>query len=130
MSDDKPPSGEGNDGVSDAHRHAQHGVPTHARSLPAHHPRGVASQAGNRRPHDSPAGPRIMSERAGSSVVGVAGSPSIYVSQPAAVASFIERTASAMTSGGRQDAVPTGLAPQVAELSYHSVTSVGLNRPW
>jgi hypothetical protein len=37
-----------------------------------------------------------MSERAGSSVVESAGSHSIYVSQPAAVASLIEQAASAV----------------------------------
>ena len=43
-----------------------------------------------------------MSERAGSSVVEVAGSHAIYVSQPDAVASLIERAASEWESVGRR----------------------------
>lgn len=39
---------------------------------------------------------RLMSERAGSTVVEVAGSHAIYVSQPAAVAALIEQAASAV----------------------------------
>jgi pimeloyl-ACP methyl ester carboxylesterase len=46
-----------------------------------------------------PPAQRIMSQRAGSTVVEAAGSHSIYVSQPAAVASLIEQ-ASAMASAG------------------------------
>ena len=38
-----------------------------------------------------PPAQRIMSERAGSTVVEVAGSHSVYVSQPAAVAELIEK---------------------------------------
>ena len=41
---------------------------------------------------------RLMSERAGSTVVEVAGSHAIYVSQPAAVAALIEQAASAVDS--------------------------------
>ena len=39
---------------------------------------------------------RLMSERAGSTVVEAAGSHAIYVSQPAAVAVLIEQAASAV----------------------------------
>jgi pimeloyl-ACP methyl ester carboxylesterase len=39
---------------------------------------------------------RLMSERAGSTVVEVVGSHAIYVSQPAAVAALIEQAASAV----------------------------------
>ena len=41
-----------------------------------------------------PPAQRIMSERAGSTVVEVAGSHSVYVSQPAAVAELIEKAGS------------------------------------
>lgn len=44
-----------------------------------------------------PAAQHAMSERAGSTVVEVAGSHSVYVSQPAAVANPIEQAASAVT---------------------------------
>jgi hypothetical protein len=40
-----------------------------------------------------------MSERAGSTVVEVAASHSVYVSQPAAVAALIEQASSAVTTG-------------------------------
>jgi hypothetical protein len=43
-----------------------------------------------------PPAQRAMSARAGSTVVEVAGSHSIYVSQPAAVAALIEQAASAV----------------------------------
>jgi hypothetical protein len=43
-----------------------------------------------------PPAQRLMSERAGSTVVEVAGSHAIYVSQPAAVAALIEQAASAV----------------------------------
>jgi hypothetical protein len=39
-----------------------------------------------------------MSERAGSTVVEAAGSHSIYISQPAAVAALIEQAASTVTA--------------------------------
>ena len=45
-----------------------------------------------------PPAQRAMSERAGSTVVEVAGSHAIYVSQPAAVAGLIEQAASAVTA--------------------------------
>ena len=45
-----------------------------------------------------PPAQRAMSERAGSTVVEVAGSHSVYVSQPAAVAALIEQAASAAAS--------------------------------
>ena len=45
-----------------------------------------------------PPAQRAMSERAGSTVVEVAGSHSIYVSRPAAVASLIEQAAAATTT--------------------------------
>ncbi|HEX3711190.1 MAG TPA: alpha/beta hydrolase [Trebonia sp.] len=44
-----------------------------------------------------PAAQHAMSERAGSTVVEVAGSHSVYLSQPAAVANLIEQAASAVT---------------------------------
>jgi len=44
-----------------------------------------------------PPAQRLMSERAGSTVVEVAGSHAIYVSQPAAVAALIEQAAAAPT---------------------------------
>jgi pimeloyl-ACP methyl ester carboxylesterase len=44
-----------------------------------------------------PAAQHAMSERAGSAVVEVAGSHSVYVSQPAAVANLIEQATSAVT---------------------------------
>ena len=44
-----------------------------------------------------PPAQRLMSERAGSTVVATAGSHAIYVSQPAAVAALIEQAASALT---------------------------------
>jgi pimeloyl-ACP methyl ester carboxylesterase len=44
-----------------------------------------------------PPAQRLMSERAGSTVVEAAGSHAIYVSQPAAVAALIEQAASALT---------------------------------
>jgi pimeloyl-ACP methyl ester carboxylesterase len=47
-----------------------------------------------------PPAQRSMAERAGSTVVEVAGSHAIYLSQPAAVASLIEQAASATTSAG------------------------------
>jgi pimeloyl-ACP methyl ester carboxylesterase len=47
-----------------------------------------------------PPAQRFMSERAGSTVVEVAGSHAIYISQPAAVASLIEQAASALASAG------------------------------
>jgi pimeloyl-ACP methyl ester carboxylesterase len=47
-----------------------------------------------------PPAQRSMSRRAGSTVVEVAGSHAIYISQPAAVASLIEQAASALTSAG------------------------------
>jgi hypothetical protein len=46
-----------------------------------------------------PPAQRAMSERAGSTVVEVAASHSVYVSQPAAVAALIERASSAVTTG-------------------------------
>jgi pimeloyl-ACP methyl ester carboxylesterase len=46
-----------------------------------------------------PPAQRAMSERAGSTVVEVAGSHVIYVSQPAAVAALIEQAASALAAG-------------------------------
>jgi pimeloyl-ACP methyl ester carboxylesterase len=49
-----------------------------------------------------PPAQQSMSERAGSSVVEVAGSHAIYVSQPDAVASLIERAASEWESVGRR----------------------------
>jgi pimeloyl-ACP methyl ester carboxylesterase len=45
-----------------------------------------------------PPAQRAMSERAGSTVVEVAGSHAIYVSQPAAVAALIEQAASAVAA--------------------------------
>ena len=45
-----------------------------------------------------PAAQRTMSQRAGSTVVEVAGSHSIYVSQPAAVAALIKQAASAVAA--------------------------------
>jgi pimeloyl-ACP methyl ester carboxylesterase len=45
-----------------------------------------------------PPAQRVMSERAGSTVVEAAGSHSIYVSQPAAVAALIEQAASTVTA--------------------------------
>ena len=45
-----------------------------------------------------PPAQRAMSERAGSTGVEVAGSHSIYVSQPQAVAALIERAAAGMTA--------------------------------
>jgi hypothetical protein len=47
-----------------------------------------------------PQAQRSMSGRAGSTVAEVSGSHSIYVSQPAAVASLIEQAAAATTSAG------------------------------
>jgi pimeloyl-ACP methyl ester carboxylesterase len=47
-----------------------------------------------------PPAQRSMAERAGSTVVEVAGSHAIYLSQPAAVSSLIEQAASATTSAG------------------------------
>jgi hypothetical protein len=47
-----------------------------------------------------PQAQRSVSERAGSTVAEVSGSHSIYVSQPAAVASLIEQAAAATTSAG------------------------------
>ena len=46
-----------------------------------------------------PPAQRAMSERAGSTVVEVAGSHAIYVSQPAAVAALIEQAASSVAAG-------------------------------
>ena len=46
-----------------------------------------------------PPAQRAMSERTGSTVVEVAGSHAIYVSQPAAVAALIEQASSAVTTG-------------------------------
>ena len=46
-----------------------------------------------------PPAQRAMSERAGSTVVEVAGSHAVYVSQPAAVAALIEQASSAVTTG-------------------------------
>jgi hypothetical protein len=48
-----------------------------------------------------PPAQRSMSERAGSTVEEVAGSHSIYVSQPAAVAELIEKAASEVSSAAR-----------------------------
>src|SRR2546427_10746936 len=48
-----------------------------------------------------PAAQRAMSERAGSTVVEVAGSHAIYLSQPKAVTALIEQAASAVTSSTR-----------------------------
>jgi pimeloyl-ACP methyl ester carboxylesterase len=45
-----------------------------------------------------PPAQRVMSERAGSTVVEAAGSHSIYISQPAAVAALIEQAASTVTA--------------------------------
>jgi hypothetical protein len=45
-----------------------------------------------------PPAQRTISERAGSTVVEVAGSHSIYLSQPATVADLIEQAASAVTT--------------------------------
>ena len=45
-----------------------------------------------------PAAQRTMSRRAGSDVVEVAGSHSIYVSQPAAVADLIKQAATAVST--------------------------------
>jgi pimeloyl-ACP methyl ester carboxylesterase len=50
----------------------------------------------DRMPPPRPPAQRLMSERAGSTVVEVAGSHAIYVSQPAAVAALIEQAASAV----------------------------------
>jgi pimeloyl-ACP methyl ester carboxylesterase len=47
-----------------------------------------------------PPAQRAMSERAGSTVVEVKGSHSIYVSQPAAVAALIRQAASAVAPAG------------------------------
>jgi hypothetical protein len=52
----------------------------------------------DRGPDDPPAAQRIMSERAGSTAVEVAGSHAIYVSQPAAVASLIHEAAGAVST--------------------------------
>jgi pimeloyl-ACP methyl ester carboxylesterase len=49
-----------------------------------------------------PPAQRLMSQRAGSTVVEVAGSHAIYVSNPAAVASLIEKAALHVSSGGTQ----------------------------
>ena len=49
-----------------------------------------------------PPAQRAMSARAGSTVIEVAGSHSIYVSQPAAVAELIETAVNATTSGSHQ----------------------------
>ena len=46
-----------------------------------------------------PPAQRAMSERAGSTVVEVAGSHAVYVSHPAAVAALIEEASSAVTTG-------------------------------
>jgi hypothetical protein len=48
-----------------------------------------------------PPAQRSMSERAGSSVEEAAGSHAIYVSQPAAVAALIEKSASEVNSAAR-----------------------------
>jgi hypothetical protein len=55
-----------------------------------------------------PPAQRAMSERAGFTVVEVAGSHAIYQSQPAAVAALIEQAAAAVTAGNkrRRDAAP------------------------
>jgi len=60
-----------------------------AELVPGHH----------RGPDDPPAAQRTMTQRAGSTVVEVAGSHSIYVSQPAAVADLIKQAASAVAAG-------------------------------
>ena len=49
-----------------------------------------------------PAAQRFMSKRAGSTVVEVAGSHAIYVSQPSAVASIIEKAARAVKAASNQ----------------------------
>jgi hypothetical protein len=49
----------------------------------------------DRRPDDPPPAQREMSARAGSTVVEVAGSHAIYVSQPAAVAELIQTAVNA-----------------------------------
>ena len=49
-----------------------------------------------------PPAQRLMSQRAGSIVVEVAGSHAIYVSNPSAVASLIEKAALHLSSGGTQ----------------------------
>jgi hypothetical protein len=48
---------------------------------------------GDRRQNDSAIAQRFMSQRAGSTVVEVAGSHAIYVSQPNAVAALIKQAA-------------------------------------
>jgi pimeloyl-ACP methyl ester carboxylesterase len=47
-----------------------------------------------------PAAQRFMSKRAGSTVVEVAGSHAIYVSQPNAVAALIEKAVREVANGG------------------------------
>ena len=56
----------------------------------------------DRRPDDPPPAQREMSARAGSTVVEVAGSHSIYVSQPAAVAELIKKAAEEVRSAAHQ----------------------------
>ncbi|MEV6904026.1 alpha/beta hydrolase [Amycolatopsis sp. NPDC051372] len=46
-----------------------------------------------------PPAQHAMSQRAGSTVVEVAGSPSIYVSQPAAVAALVQQATAAIVAG-------------------------------
>jgi hypothetical protein len=52
----------------------------------------------DRRPNDPPAAQRTMSQRTGSTVVEVAASHSVYLSQPAAVADLIKRAVSAVAA--------------------------------
>ena len=53
---------------------------------------------------------RVMSKRAGSTVVEVKGSHAVYVSQPQAVASFIEKAAHGSKDSGRVSATTTNAA--------------------
>jgi hypothetical protein len=52
----------------------------------------------DRRPNDPPAAQRTMSQRTVSTVVEVAASHSVYLSQPAAVADLIKRAVSAVAA--------------------------------
>jgi len=53
---------------------------------------------------------RMMSKRAGSTVVEVKGSHAVYVSQPQAVAHFIEKAATGALAAGKDRTVADGLA--------------------
>jgi hypothetical protein len=52
----------------------------------------------DRRPNDPPAAQRTMPQRTGSTVVEVAASHSVYLSQPVAVADLIKRAESAVAA--------------------------------